>query len=426
MKVQVEKLKNSEVKLTIELSEEEMAAHKTAAVKELQDKVKVDGFREGNIPAEILEKKIGHAAFMGQVIDIAVGKSYEASIRENDVTPVDYPKVTMVSEEPFKYEATVVVLPEVTWAKDLSKLKIKKSELKIEDKEVDEVLTNLLSRSTKWKDVERAAKMEDRVEVDFDGFDEGGAALDGTSSKNHPVVLGSNSLIPGFEEEVVGMKKDEEKEFDIVFPEDYHSKKFQKKKVKFKIKVNRIEESEKPELNDAFANEITGGHRKTLKELKEEIVEELQKQKERQEELQLESDFIKELPAYIKSEVPAVLIERETDFMIERMKEDLQKQGKSWEDYEKEMEEKKKDVRKELEKTAKEQVLIRLGLEAAYKEEKIEVKDEEVDAEINELILRYPPQFADMARQRFMSDPQEKGKIYNQIRLRRLVANHIA
>jgi len=426
MQVQVEKLKDSEVKLTIELTTEEMAAHKKAAVKELQDKVKVDGFREGNIPADVLEKKIGHAAFMGQVIDIAVGQSYEKAIRENEITPVDYPKVSMESEEPFKYTATVVTLPEVTWSKDLSKLKIKKKEQKVEDKEVDEVLTNLQSRSTKWSDVDRAAKMEDRVEVDFEGFDEGGAALDGTASKNHPVVLGSNSLIPGFEEEVVGMKKDEEKEFDIVFPEDYHSKKFQKKKVKFKIKLNRIEESEKAELNDEFANEITGGHRKTLKELKEEIVEELQKQKERQEELQLESDFIKELPAYVKADVPAILIERETDFMIERMKEDLQKQGKSWEDYEKEMEEKKKDIRKELEKTANEQVLIRLALETAYKEEKIEVKDEEIDAEINEMILRYPPQFAEMARERLMGDAQEKGKIYNQIRLRRLVANHTA
>jgi len=424
MDIQVEKLKGAEVKITVSLSEEEMGPHKAKAAEELQGQVKIDGFREGHIPMEVLIKHVGKDAFMSRVLDVAIGESYEKAIRDNDLMPVDYPKLNVVTHEPLKYEATVPLLPEVEWKKDLSKLKVKKKELKVEDKEVDEVLSNLQNRSTSWADVERAAKMEDRVELDFDGFDEGGAPLDGTSSKNHPVVLGSNSLIPGFEEEVVGMKKDEEKEFDIVFPEDYHSEKFQKKKVKFKIKLNRIEESTKPELSDDFANEITGGHRKTMKELKEEIVEELHKQKERQEELQLETDFIKELPKYAKADISQTLIDREVDFMKERMKQDLQKQGKSWEDYEKEMEEKKKDIKAELEKPAKDQVLIRLALEAAYKEEKIEVKDEEIKAEIEEMILRYPPQFVEMARQRFVENGEEWTKVFNQLRLRKLVANH--
>lgn len=425
MKVNVEKLKDSQVKISVELTAEEMAPYKKEATKELQDQVKIDGFRPGSIPQDILEKHVGKEAFMGQVLDIAIGKTYEKAVTDNDLMPVDYPKLHVVTPEPLHYEATVAVLPEVEWTKDLKKLEIKKKTLKVEDKEVDEVLENLQNRSTKWSDVDRPAKMEDRVEVDFDGFDDGGAPLDGTSSKNHPVVLGSNSLIPGFEEEVVGMKKDEEKEFDIVFPKDYHSKKFQSKKVKFKIKLNRIEESAKPELNDAFADEITGGHRKTMKELKEEIVEELHKQKERQEELQLETDFLKELPKYAKAHISQVLIDREIDFMIERMKQDLQKQGKSWEDYEKEMEEQKKDIRKELEKPAKEQVLIRLALEAAYKEQKIEVNEAEVKAEIDEMILRYPPQFAEMAKQRFQEGGEEWNKVSNQIRLRKLVALHI-
>jgi trigger factor len=424
MKVNVEKLKNSEVKISVELTAKEMAPYFAEATKELQGQVKIDGFREGSIPQDILEKHIGHDAFMGQVMDIAIGKSYEKAVKDSDLMPVDYPKLSVITPDPLHYEATVAVLPEVEWTKDLKKLVIKKKKLKVEDKEVDEVLSNLKNRSTKWADVDRAAKLKDRVEVDFDGFDDGGAPLDGTSSKNHPVVLGSNSLIPGFEEEVVGMKKDEEKEFDIVFPKDYHSKKFQSKKVKFKVKVGRIEESTEPELNDAFAAEITGGHRKTMKELKKEIVEELHKQKERQEELQLETDFLKELPKFAKAHISQVLIEREIDFMTDRLKQDLQKQGKSWEDYEKEMKEKKKDVREELAKPAKEQVLIRLALEAAYGEQKITVEDKEIKAEIDEMILRYPPQFAEMAKQRFEEGGEEWSKVSNQLRLRKLVAMH--
>lgn len=426
MDINVERLKNSEVKLTISLTEEEMAPYKAKAAKELQSQVKVDGFREGHIPMDVLEQRVGHDAFMGRVLDIAISETYEEAVTKEGLMPVDYPKISVASHHPLKYEAVLPLLPEVEWTKDLDKLKLKKKELKVEDSEVDEVLQNLQDRSTTWSDVDRAAKMGDRVEIDFDGFDEGGAALDGTSSKNHPVVLGSKSLIPGFEEEVVGMKKDEEKEFKITFPADYHSKKFQKKKVTFKIKLNRIEEPAKPEVNDAFANEITGGHRTTLKDLKEEIVEELQKQKERQEEMQMETDFLKELPNYVKAEISEALVNREIDFMMERMKEDLARQGKSWEDYEKEMAEEKKDLRKELETTAREQVLIRLALEDAYKKDKVEVKDDEIEAEINEMILRYPPQFADMARARLAQSEEDRRKIANQLRLRKLVAKHVA
>lgn len=424
MDIHVEKLKNSEAKITVSLTAEEMEPYKVQAAKELQSQVKVSGFREGHIPMEVLVKHVGHDAFMGQVLDFAIGDSYEKAIHDNGLQPVDYPKLSVVTHEPLKYEATVALLPEVEWTKDLDKLEVKKKEQKVEDSEVDEVLENLQARSTQWGDVEREAKMGDRVEIDFDGFDDGGAPLDGTSSKNHPVVLGSNSLIPGFEEEVVGMKKDEEKEFDIVFPKDYHSKKFQSKTVKFKVKLNRVEEPTKPELNDAFASEITGGHRKTLKELKEEIVEELTKQKDRQEELQLETDFLKELPKYAKADISQSLIDRETDFMIERMKEDLTRKGKTWEDYEKEMAESKKDIRKELEPTAKEQTLIRLALEAAYKKQNIVVDHDEVHAEIEEMILKYPPQFAEMARQRYEGHGEECRKVENQLRLRKLVKMH--
>ncbi len=425
MEITLEKLNKLEMKITVSFSEEEILPYKAKATSQLQSQVKVDGFRSGKVPMEVLEQKIGHHAFMGKVLDLAIGESYEKAIQDNNLMPIDYPKINVITHNPLKYEAIVTLLPEIEWIKDLSDLKLKKPKFKVEDKEVDEVLENLLRRSTKWKDVDRPAKMEDRVEINFEGFDKDGIALEGTSSKNHPVILGSNSLIPGFEEEVVGMKKDEEKEFQIVFPKDYHSKKFQNKKVKFKVKLCRLEEPDKPELNDAFANEITGGHRKTLKALKEEIIEELHKQKERQEELQMETDFLKELSSYVKAEIPQQLIDHEIDFMIERMKEDLKRRGKTWEEYEKELKEEKKDIRKELSKSAKEQVLTRLALEDAYKKANIEVTDDEIQNEVEEIILRYPPALTEMARKNFVEGGESWKKVHNQIRLRKLVSMHV-
>ena len=199
---------------------------------------------------------------------------------------------------------------------------------------MDEVLQNLLKKGRKWHDADRAVQKNDRVEIDFDGKDMQGVPLDGTSSKNHPVIIGENYFIPGFEEELIGLKKDDEKDFEITFPKDYHSKNFQDKKVKFHVKLNRVEESETQELNDAFAEELTDGKHKTLADLKVEIKTELGHQKEHDAEIQLENDVIEKLSEYFEAEVPDSMVEREIDLLLERLKSEVTKTGMKWEDYE--------------------------------------------------------------------------------------------
>ncbi|MEK7146051.1 MAG: trigger factor [Patescibacteria group bacterium] len=424
MKVEVQKLPKSEVKLTIEVPEKNMEEFEKQAAKELQEKVKVPGFRPGHIPLEVLKKQVGDNSFMGVVMDLAINESYEKAIKQEKILPVAYPKISIVSDKPLKFDAIVPVVPEVSLKKNVDKIKVKAEKVEITKAELEDVLENLSKRSQTWKDVERKAKKGDRVEIDFDGFDSEGIALEGTASKNHPVVLGEGTLIPGFEEEIEGMEKDEAKEFDITFPKDYHSKKFQSKKVKFKIKLNRIEEAEKTKMDDEFAEKLTGGKHKTLDSLKEEITSELMHQKEHGEENRLETDFLEKLADHVEAELPEALIEREKKYLKEKLQGDLDKRNTTMEAYEDMLKEKKKDLDKELSEQAEKQLLIRLGLEKIYEQEKIEVTKADVEKEIGHMLSHYPEAYAHSIKENYKEGSEQYEHLQNMLRLKKLVKKH--
>jgi trigger factor len=447
MQVTSEKLEKSEVKLTIELTAEEFEPYRKKAAEQLGKEVEVDGFRKGEVPMDVLINKIGEQAFMGHVLDLAIGESYENAVKQEKLMAIDYPRIQIQSHDPLKYEAIVPTLPEVKWGKDPKGLKVERQEQKVEDDEIEEVLGNLKDRTKKWKEVERGAKSGDKVELDFDGYDaEGGDVesgeksegddaeagepkpLEGTSSKNHPLIIGSDSFIPGFEEKLEGIKAGEEKDIELTFPKDYHAEHFKGKKVRFHVKAHKVEEPEEHELDDEFAKMITGGNRKTMDELKEEIVEELKKQKEVQELGRLENDFLTKLAEYVDIEIPQSLIDREKEMIIARMKKDMQARGVKWEDYEKEMTDKGKDMQEELTKPATQQVKIRLGLEKLYEENpleaKLDVTEEEIDKEVADMLAHYPKEFAPMVEARYKKGEQERESLRNRLMLRKITAAH--
>ncbi len=426
MKVQIEKLKKSEVKITVEVSEKTLLTYKSETAKILQNEVKIDGFRPGHIPLDVLEKHVGEKTFKAHMMEIALSDTYEKAIKENDVKPVAYPKVTVISEDPFKYEAIVSVFPELTIKDGYEKVKVAAKKQEIKDAEMDEVLQNLLKKGRKWHDADRAVQKNDRVEIDFDGKDMQGVPLDGTSSKNHPVIIGENYFIPGFEEELIGLKKDDEKDFEITFPKDYHSKNFQDKKVKFHVKLNRVEESETQELNDAFAEELTDGKHKTLADLKVEIKTELGHQKEHDAEIQLENDVIEKLSEYFEAEVPDSMVEREIDLLLERLKSEVTKTGMKWEDYESLKKQDGKDIREEFRAQAGKQVLIRLGIEKLYEMEKITVSDEDVKTEIAHQVGHYPKEYAEKMKDYYAEGSKQLEQLKNQLMLKNLIKKHKA
>ena len=424
METLIQKLEKSEVKLTVTLTEEEMKKFRTKAVLDLQDKVKVPGFRAGKIPEDVLMGEFGEQAFLSVVLEFAVSESYEEAVRKEGLRPVGYPKMNIVQQDPLKYEATLPTVPEVKFKKDIQSVKVSRQKPEVKDEEIQNVLNDFVKRTVEWKDVVREAKLGDRVEIDFEGKDAGGVPLDGTSSKNHPIVLGSQSFIPGFEEEIVDMKMGDEKDFEITFPKDYHSAAFKNKKVKFHVKLNRIEEGQESKLDDAFAQKVSKDEKKTLADLKGEISVELGHQKEHEEDTRLEGEFLKELLEIVEAEVPEVLVEREIDFLIERIKADLEKRKQKWEDYEEEMKEKGKNIREELKKPALEQVLIRLGLERLFELENPEITEQDIEEAIEHLVGHYPPEFQVMLKGRYAEGSQEREGVKSGVRLKKVVKAH--
>ncbi len=424
MKVTVETLKKSEVKLTVEVSDATLQTYKAAAAKELQNQVKVDGFRQGHIPVDILEKRVGEKAFKAHMMEMALSDTYEKAIAKEGIKPVSYPKISVVSDTPFKFEAIIAVFPEVKVKSGYEKVTHAAKKAEVKDAEMNEVLDNLIKRGRKWHDAEAEVKKGSRVEIDFEGKDVDGVPLEGTNSKNHPVIIGENYFIPGFEDELTGLKKGEEKDFEITFPKDYHSKNFQNKKVKFHVKVNRVEEAEESQLNDAFAAELTGGKHKTLDELKKEIRGELEHQKEHDAEIQSENDIIEKLAEYFEAEIPDAMIEREIDLLLERMKQDVEKNGLKWDEYQNIKKNEGKDLRVEFRKQAEKQVLIRLGIEKLYELENITVSDADVEDELKHMMQHYPPEHADKLRDYYKKGGEQYIRLENQLMLKNLLKKH--
>lgn len=320
MKVSKEVLSKTQVKLTIELDAQSFESHKAHTLEHLRQEVEVPGFRKGHAPEAMITQKIGEQAFQMEVMDHAVSHAYSDALAQEKLRPVDYPKIEITGTDPLSFTALVDLMPELEWKKDLKTLKLKANPVEVGDLDVEEVVQNLLKNSALWVKKDGKAEDGDRVEMDFDGFDKEGVALEGTSSKNHPLVLGSKSFIPGFEEALLGVSEGEEKSFEVTFPADYGKEEFQNKKVRFDVKIHQVERQELPELNDEFVQSITGGAKKTVAELKEEITTELQAQRERNEMIRLEEEFITKLLDYIDFEVSDAMVERELSWMREAIK----------------------------------------------------------------------------------------------------------
>ncbi len=423
MNIKVEKQPKSEVKLTITLGIEEQNKYYEKAVKELSNMVKVPGFRPGHIPAEILKKHVKEGAIEAHMIDSAIPETYTEAIKKEKIPAISRPKVKILQESPLQYEAIVAVYPEVELS-GYDKFKIDKKEVKVTDKDVEETLKEIQKRHAKYKEVDRKAKKGDRVEINFEGFDEGGAKLESTASKNHPLVLGDGTMVKGFEEELEGLKKGDDKEFTITFPKDYFHKPFQNKKVKFKVHVNKVEEIELPKFTKDFIKQVTGKEVE-LEEVKKDIKEGLKQEREQQEKSRRENEFLNKLAEKVKVEIPEILIEEELDAMIEEFKHELAHQGIKFEQYleaTKETVEKLKEKRK---KEAEKRLKLRFALQELFKKEKIEVDDNEIKEEIKKIKMLYPENERLKVDVIYAKGGQGRSQLENKIKIEKLFSKFL-
>jgi trigger factor len=424
MKVTVQQLPKSEVKLTIEVPQERLEKFMLKAAEQISMHFKIPGFRAGHVPLEVLKQHVNEEGIEAQMLDIALPETYTEAVMKEKLQVVSRPKIDIKSKNPLVYEATVAVYPKVE-VSGYDKVSISKEEPKVDDKDVEKVLEDISKRRATYKDVEREAQKGDRVEIDFAGFDEGGAPLENTNSKNHPLILGENSLIPGFEDEIIGLKKGADKQFKITFPKEYHHKPFQNKKVDFKVTVNRVEEGKFPEWTPEFIKEVTG-EEQTLDQVKEMIKTNLAEDKKQAEKVRRENAFLDKIIEHTKVETPEILIDEEIDMMIGEFKDELETQlGVTVEQFLEQNKKEMKDLRAERRKEAEKRLTLRFGLQKLFEQEKIDVTKAELDHEMEHIIGLYPANEQYKVRKEYKEGSYLLRRLENKMKMDKLFAKFL-
>lgn len=377
MDVNVKRLPKAEVEITIELKPEEFKKDVNAAAEQISKDVNIPGFRSGKVPYDVLEKHVGKELIMNHAMDLAIPRVLTEVIKKEKLEIIVRPKVEITSIDPLKFKAIAPVYPEVK-VDGYEKIKIKAKDFKITEKDVDETIDNVKKQFVSWDETDDAIKKGYKVELDFEGFDEGGASLEGTKSKNHPVIIGEKMMVPGFEENLMGLKKGDEKEFTITFPKDYHKKSFQEKKVNFKVKVLKVEKPTYPELNEEFIEKITGS-RKSIPDFKKDVEKDLRGYKQSEDRKRQEQEFLEKVLDLAKLDISDVLVSEEVEYMLQEMKEDMAHKGLQFDSYLQHIKKSEDQLRKDLKKEAEKRIKIRFGINEIITREKIEVKDKEVD-----------------------------------------------
>ena len=382
-----EKVEKSQVALTIEVGSAEFEAAIEKAYQKMRKKINVPGFRPGKAPRKIIEGMYGAEVFFEEAINIAFPEAYEAAVKEQELQVVGYPEVEMVGEvtrEGFTFKATAPVYPEVTLGQ-YKGLSAAKDEVKVTAADVDERLKQLSDRNTRLVSVEREAKEGDTAVIDFEGF-LNGEPFEGGKGENHSLELGSHSFVPGFEEQVVGMKAGDEKDIDITFPEDYHAD-LAGKAVVFKVKVHEVKEKEVPAMDDEFAKDVSEFD--TLKELKADLKKKITEERQKDADRAFEDALMEQVAEGITAEIPDAMVENQARQFVDNFKMQIAQQGIPFDQYAKMTGMDEAKLVEDAKEPALRQVRMDLAVAAIIKAESIEASDEEVEEEYKKMAEQY-------------------------------------
>lgn len=402
---------DTQVKITIAASEQELTALKEQVLLSFQKKVKVQGFREGKAPLPMVEKTLDPNSLQGEFLDQALNQMYFKAVNEKQLRVVANPKVNITKFVPFsdlEFEADVEVLGDVK-IPDYKKIKVTKNEVKITDKDVQGVIESLRQRIAEKKDVDRAAQDGDTVYIDFKGVDEKGEPVKGAEGKDYPLQLGSNSFIPGFESNIIGLKPGDEKTFTLKFPKDYGVKALASKDVTFTVSVSKVQESILPEMNDEFA--AKAGPFKSVDELRSDIRTQLEIEKNREADRVFENEIVEAIAAKTKVSIPKSLVDNQIDRIEQEEKQNLVYRGQTWEEHLKEEGVDEEGHRESKRAQAEAQVRAGLALAEIADVEKIEVSNDELETRVS--ILK--GQYQDKQMQEELSKPEAKREIASRL-----------
>ena len=380
--------KKSEVVIKIEGKEWTDALDK--AFKEKVKTVTVDGFRKGKVPRDIYEKKFGKESLYLAASDYVVENAFKKALDESKLVPVVQPSVDIksVDDKGIEFTFKIITKPEVT-IKKYKGLKVKPTKVQVTKEEIEHEMGHILERYTETRSKENGIVENKNIAViDFEGFKDG-KAFEGGKAENYELEIGSNTFIPGFEEQLIGMKLNEEKDINVKFPDDYHAENLKGAPVVFKVKVNDIKEKVErafdKELFEDLAIEGVDSKEALEKHIKEDIVT----RKEMDAENKYVETLLEEVSKNVEVDIPEEMVEEEIDRLIQRYEEQLKMQGVSLELYYEFTKTTENELRAQMEKEAYSHVLYRLMLEELLTIEKVEVKEDEVDKEVEEMAKKY-------------------------------------
>lgn len=410
MKAEITKRTDTQVTFLIAATKQEITHALEHAYDHYRPQVKAAGFRPGKAPDNIVAREIGDSTIQSEVIEHSINHAYADAVAQEKLAVIAQPKVDIkkwVPYETLEFEAVVDVVPPVKLP-DYKKIKKAQKPVTIEKAKIDEMVADLQRRLAKRVPAMRPAKIGDEVKIDFEGTNNG-KIIEGAVSKNYTLKLGSNTFIPGFEDELVGLAVEDEKTFTVTFPKDYHEKSLAGQPVEFKVKVHEVTQLEQPEVNDAFAAEV--GPFKTVAELRADIKDQLTMEAEEAAKRQYENELMEEIVGKVEVKVPERLALQQLERMKAEMSQRLAQSGVTLEQYLEMQKKSQEDLEKELRPDADKRVKLALALSEIAKVEKMTVDNQEIEDEIG----RIRTQYTDPKMQEELNSAQVKEDIYNHL-----------
>jgi len=418
-------LPKSIVELIIEESAVNVAKFRKEVIKSASKNADIKGFRKwATIPEDVIVRQFGEEVIAQMTIEKAIEGVYRDTLRAEKLMPVSQAEIQeVISQDPLKVKIQVEVFPVVEVKDTYKKVKLTKNKLSVSAAEVQAALDDIQTRFTHFHDTDATheAHMGDKVTIDTDGYEDG-EILEATSMRDYPLVLGSNMLVPGFEEDMVGMKVWEERELDVTFPKDYHNGEFAGKKTKFKVTAKKIEHAHKPEFTPEFIKDLRG-QELDLKGFKELIKKELLETKEMNDGMEREMKLIEELLKHITLDIGDKLMSQQIEQVYGEIKENISKDGVKVDDYLaslglSEAEYKEKHVVE----TAKKRLNGELILNKLMELEKIEVSDEEMKTEVEKVMAQYgSPDVLERLKELYVPGTKYYEELRRRVAFRRLI-----
>ncbi|MFA6307492.1 MAG: trigger factor [Patescibacteria group bacterium] len=381
MQITKKNLAKNQVELAIEVSLEEMKPFLEKAASKMSQRTKLPGFRPGKAPYELVKNKFGEMAIYQEALDMIVSDSFYKTITSEKIESIGQPEIKVekiAPGNPLSYIAIVSLLPKVTLG-NWETLEIKKRSVKASEEDINKTLEQLQNMQVKESVVDRAAKKGDKAEVDFEVFIDK-VIIEGGKNTKYPLVLGEGRMIPGFEDQIIGMKKDEAKEFELTFPKEYFQKNLAGKLATFKVKLINVYERLLPKLDDELAKGIG---MENMAKLKEQLTQNISQDKEIKEKQRVESEAIEAIVKQAKIEdIPENLIASEIHKMSHELEHGIGQQGMDMAGYLKSINKTQEDLKKDFRPQAEQRIQAALVMRQIGQDEKIKIDDQQVDEEI--------------------------------------------